>query len=74
MYILQLNMIEQESPKNISLSLAPCMVIFDASGTGSRGGPFGHISLNIKERFPARVILYALCHKKTENIFLEMKI
>ena len=33
-----------------------------------------HISLNIKDRFPTRVILCALCHKKTENIFLEIKI
>ena len=39
-----------------------------------RGGPFCHNSLNIKERFPAWMILYALCLKKTENIFLEIKI
>ena len=35
------------------------------------GGPFCQISLNIKDMFPARVILYVLCHKKTENIFLK---
>ena len=39
----------------------------------TRGGPFCQISGNIKERFPAWLILYALCHKKTENIFLEIK-
>ena len=39
-----------------------------------RGAPFCHIPLNIKDRVPAGVIFFALCHKKTENIFLEIKI
>ena len=48
-------------------------ILYIAVGTLHRV-PFCHISLNTKDRFPARVILYALCHKKTENIFLEQKI
>ena len=44
-----------------------------SSSSSSRGGPFCHISLNIRDRLPVRVMLYALCHKKTENIFLEIK-
>ena len=31
------------------------------------GGPFCYISLNIRDKFPARVVL---CHKKSKNIFL----